>query len=45
MTKYLRLAEAIAAIGLITAGVALIWSYPVGMIVAGALILLDRITD
>lgn len=45
MVKYLRLVEALAAVALITAGVALIWSYPVAMVVAGGLILLDRITD
>lgn len=43
--KYVKLVEAIVAVALITAGVALIWSYPVAMIVAGAFILLDRITD
>lgn len=45
VVKYLRLVEALAAVALITAGVALIWSYPVAMVVAGGLILLDRITD
>lgn len=43
MTGYLRLAQGVVALLLICVGVAL-WSVPAALVVAGVLLLVDRMT-